>query len=140
KWDLLCKRNYYVELSQIFFQLGCLAGEIFFSYLIDKYGRRMCQIVTHAVIFFLGLAYAMAYNYTTFAVLRVFIGVALNGTAGLMYLIELFDSKHRTIASLMCQIIDVLMLLLLCLLAYVIFNWRSFHSFYFRLVFAKIYS
>ncbi|ESN95985.1 hypothetical protein HELRODRAFT_193461 [Helobdella robusta] len=128
EWNLVCDRNYYTDLSQILFQFGSLIGECTLSFLIDRYGRRTSHVISHAIVCLLGLILSSSYNFHVFLVLRMLMGVVnpMNSTSGFMYIIELFDSQHRTLPAMASQLLVVPMTLLLGLAAYYVTNWRYF--------------
>lgn len=126
QWNLVCQRNYLSELSQTAYHLGCLFSEIVFSYLVDRYGRKMVHSVSNLAICVVGIANAFSNTFITFIVLRTILGMltvaCLN--SGLTEIMELFDSKRRAVAGISLEFQWIFCYLTLPILTYYITDWR----------------
>jgi len=70
QWDLVCDKNYLVEMSQSVFNFGVMVGAIIFTTLADRLGRKPIHLTCQYSMFAVGLAIAFAPNYVIFVVLR----------------------------------------------------------------------
>ena len=70
QWDLVCDKNYLVEMSQSVFNFGVMVGAIIFTSMADRLGRKPIHLTCQYSMFVVGLAIAFAPNYVTFVVLR----------------------------------------------------------------------
>ena len=70
QWDLVCDKNYLVEMSQSVFNSGVMVGAIIFTSMADRLGRKPIHLACQYSMFAVGLAIAFAPNYLTFIMLR----------------------------------------------------------------------
>jgi len=101
QWDLVCDKNYLVEMSQSVFNFGVMVGAIIFTSMADRLGRKPIHLTCQYSMFAVGLAIAFAPNYITFVVLRFVQGAVRevsstsNGIAG-----QLADMPTRRMVDL----------------------------------------
>jgi putative MFS transporter len=105
---------------------GQLVGAIGFGWLAERWGRRLCMLIT-LLIFSLGaLACAAAQSYEQLWVLRFVQGIGLGGEIPLMaaYLNEFAHAENRGRFSLSVQVLFAIGLLVVALVSvYVVPNW-----------------
>lgn len=77
QWDLVCKKDYYSDLSQTIYQVGALIGELLCSVLVDKFGRRKTYLVGTLIIIVLGTTAAFSPNYIFFCIVRTIMAAAV---------------------------------------------------------------
>ena len=98
QWDLVCENNYLSELSQTYYQVGALVGELTMSILVDKFGRKWVHIGASSLVAILGTGVAFTDSYSSFAILRPF--VALCVVVGTNFLTQL-----KTNLCYICKVI-----------------------------------
>ena len=105
---------------------GQLVGAIGFGWLAERWGRRLCMLIT-LLIFSLGaLACAAANSYEQLRVLRFIQGIGLGGEIPLMaaYLNEFAHAENRGRFSLSVQVLFAIGLLVVALVSvYVVPHW-----------------
>jgi len=105
---------------------GQLVGAVGFGWLAERWGRRLCMLIT-LLIFSLGaLACAAATSYEALSVLRFIQGIGLGGEIPLMaaYLNEFAHAKNRGRFSLSVQVLFSIGLLVVALVSvYVVPHW-----------------
>ena len=105
---------------------GQLVGAIGFGWLAERWGRRLCMLIT-LLIFSLGaLACAAAQSYEQLWVLRFIQGIGLGGEIPLMaaYLNEFARAENRGRFSLSVQVLFAIGLLFVALVSvYVVPHW-----------------
>lgn len=126
EWDLVCKKDYYSDLSQTIYQVGALIGELLCSVLVDKFGRRKTYLVGTLIIIVLGTTAAFSPNYIFFCIVRTIMAAAVLGQcwAAETMMMEIFDSKRRAFAGIGLEAPWVIDYVLLAGLAYLLRNWR----------------
>ncbi|CAH1775012.1 unnamed protein product [Owenia fusiformis] len=126
EWDLVCRKNYLVELSTSVFMAGLMAGSLFISPLSDKFGRKHLLLIYMWIQTIIAFSMAFTTDYIQFIVLRFFIGALNRGIAIISYVLvtEVFPPKHRTLPGISLQMFWAAGYMLLALLGYFIPNWR----------------
>ncbi|KAL5003988.1 hypothetical protein ScPMuIL_017444 [Solemya velum] len=79
EWDLVCDREELAELTQTLIILGQGFGAATLTTFADRYGRKPIQIISHIIIFGLGLGMAFSPNFYVLAPLRFLTGMAQQG-------------------------------------------------------------
>ena len=79
EWDLICDREYLVNLTEVFFFVGCIIGCTFCGYLSDKFGRRATAMTSGLLAAFVGVFVLWVPNLPSYCVLRFLLGIAFTG-------------------------------------------------------------
>ncbi|XP_054725594.1 organic cation transporter protein [Anastrepha obliqua] len=102
QWDLVCDKEYFKNVAEMFFLLGVATGGILSGYLSDKFGRKKMLFISAVLQTIFGLALYFPDSLEMFLLLRALLGlVSVSVTyAGLILAIEYVDGKWRTIAGM----------------------------------------
>ena len=74
QWDLVCKRDYLPEMSNMVFNLGVMVGGMLFGFLSDKFGRKKSFISALLIQCVTGSVTALSPNLAVFTILRFIVG------------------------------------------------------------------
>ena len=66
QWDLVCDKNYFVELSQTLFNVGVLCGFFICTPFGDRYGRKVVFFACLMMMSVFGIALAFSPNFVSF--------------------------------------------------------------------------
>uniref|UniRef100_A0A0A1XIU6 Solute carrier family 22 member 21 n=2 Tax=Zeugodacus cucurbitae TaxID=28588 RepID=A0A0A1XIU6_ZEUCU len=102
QWDLVCDKEYFKNVAEMFFLLGVATGGILSGYLSDKFGRKKMLFISAVLQTIFGIALYFPKSLEMFLLLRALLGlVSVSVTyAGLILAIEYVDGKWRTIAGM----------------------------------------
>lgn len=128
EFDLVCDKSMWPEVSQAFFQVGGILGELTASILSDIYGRKWVHILSYFFIIALGVGLSYAQDFLTFIIVRsfvaVFTGAAVN--VAFTHLFELFDSDNRGFVGVGCEYFWSFAYFFTCAVGYFVRDWRQF--------------
>ncbi|XP_017494621.1 PREDICTED: solute carrier family 22 member 21 isoform X2 [Rhagoletis zephyria] len=102
QWDLVCDKEYFKNVAEMFFLLGAATGGILSGYLSDKFGRKKMLFISATLQTIFGFALLFPESLEIFLLLRALLGVVSVSVtyAGLILAIEYVDGKWRTIAGM----------------------------------------
>ncbi|XP_011555633.3 organic cation transporter protein isoform X1 [Plutella xylostella] len=128
EWSLVCSRHWLRNLTQTFFMLGILVGNMVFGHLSDRFGRRLpflCAVFLQLVS---GVATAYSVNWYMFTALRFFLAVATGGTmvTSFVLIMELIGPSYRDTVGIVYQIPFNIGHLTLPLFGYYLRSWDKF--------------
>ncbi|PVD18674.1 hypothetical protein C0Q70_21224 [Pomacea canaliculata] len=126
EWNLVCDRNFLVELSITIFMIGSTIGAMTISPLADRFGRKKVMMACLLSQLVFGCALAFVNSYILFAVLRFVIGMLNNGIGLTSYVLmtETFPTCHRTTMSIAFQVFWSLGIMTVSGLGFLVRNWR----------------
>ncbi|GFR86995.1 solute carrier family 22 member 6 [Elysia marginata] len=128
EWDLVCDKETLSDLSQTIMGVGMGVGAFAFPSLSDRYGRRTLYLVADLMLLTVTLATAFAPNFSIFAILRFFTGVAQQGSSIVSYvlILEQLPTTHRALYIRLGMFAWPLCLLSMSLFAYLTreVSWR----------------
>lgn len=75
QWDLVCGRNFLVELSITVFMFGATVGAMLILPLADRFGRKTVMLACLFAQAIIGSATAFVDNYILFTALRFLVGM-----------------------------------------------------------------
>ena len=75
QWDLVCKRDFLVELSMTIFMVGAMVGAMVILPLSDRFGRKRVMLGCLFCQACVGTATAFVESYTLFTIFRFIIGM-----------------------------------------------------------------
>ena len=79
EWNLICDREHLVNLTEVFFFVGCIVGCTFCGYLSDKFGRRRTVMASGLFAGFVGIFMIWVPNLEFYCALRFLLGIAFTG-------------------------------------------------------------
>ena len=85
QWDLVCKRDYLPEMSNMVFNLGVMVGGMLFGFLSDKFGRKKSFISALLIQCVTGSVTALSPNLAVFTILRFIVGACEQVRTTYMY-------------------------------------------------------
>ncbi|XP_046357182.1 organic cation transporter protein-like isoform X2 [Haliotis rufescens] len=126
EWDLVCNKNYLVELSTTIYMIGSASGAVILTPFSDRFGRKRLLLSCLCIQAVIGFAVAFVQNYVAFTLLRAVVGFLNMGIALSAYVMmtEVFPASHRTLPSIAMQIFWAVGVMLLSLFAYLVRDWR----------------
>ncbi|KAK4883230.1 hypothetical protein RN001_006549 [Aquatica leii] len=125
-WNLVCDKQYLINIIQIVIMFGALLGAIVFGIAADKYGRRITLLISCILRFFCGILSAFATNVFNFTVLRCILAFVDGGipAISLMMCVEILGGKWRILLSILLQVGFNIGFPLMAVVTYVFKNWR----------------
>lgn len=133
EYGFFCDKNYYFEVSYSIEQSGYLIGALLFSFIADRFGRKLVLclcLLSMSSIGFVQYFVKNFYIYMSFGfVMNMFASGLDSVTVPLV--IEIFTKKKRTIFGIGMEYVWVLVLACLAPLAYLIKTWRELRGFIF---------
>ncbi|XP_028676642.1 solute carrier family 22 member 2-like [Erpetoichthys calabaricus] len=126
EFNLVCSDAWKVDLSQSVLNLGFLLGTIVIGYLADRFGRKICFIVSSVVNGITGILVAFSPTNEVLLILRGVCGLTIKGgwMAGYVLITELVGVDHRRIVGIIYQKFFSIGIVILPLIAYFISDWR----------------
>uniref|UniRef100_A0A3Q1JNV8 Solute carrier family 22 member 3 n=1 Tax=Anabas testudineus TaxID=64144 RepID=A0A3Q1JNV8_ANATE len=126
QFDLVCSDGWFVDMYQSTFSVGNLIGSFAFGYFADRFGRRLCLLVSIMVNAMSGLILAVVPNYISILVARTAFGFGAKGCwmASYVLIAEIVGVEYRRTVGILYQIMFSFGVILLPLLAYYITDWR----------------
>ncbi|XP_052019053.1 solute carrier family 22 member 16 [Apodemus sylvaticus] len=124
-FNLVCDQKWYATIIQPLFIFGVLLGAITFSYLSDRFGRRVALWCTSIGVFFFGIASIFIFDYFSFLAARFFLVMAASGyfVVVFVYVMEIIGQKSRTWASMHLNTFFAIGAMLVALVNYLVKPW-----------------
>nr|XP_034380533.1 solute carrier family 22 member 16 [Arvicanthis niloticus] len=124
-FNLVCDQKWYASIIQPLFIFGMLLGAITFSYLSDRFGRRVALWCTSINVFFFGIASIFMLDYLSFMATRFFLMMASSGyfVVVFVYVMEIIGKKSRTWASMHLNTFFAIGAMLVALVSYLVKTW-----------------
>lgn len=128
QWDLICDREQLANFAQSCTMFGVLIGNLIFSIMADRIGRKKPLMIAIALQSVTGFASAFAPWYELFLVLKFICAVATGGTmlVGFVLLMEIIGIEWRSIMSVLFHIPFLLGHLMNPLISYLTRTWSGF--------------
>ncbi|XP_032649085.1 solute carrier family 22 member 2-like [Chelonoidis abingdonii] len=126
EFNLVCEDSWKVDLFQSCVNAGFLLGSVYVGYIADRFGRKLCLIVTILVSATSGVLVAFAPSYLWMMIFRFLQGLVSKGSwaAGYILITEVVGPSHRKTVGILYQAAFSVGLLLLDGVAYAIPHWR----------------
>nr|XP_040139453.1 solute carrier family 22 member 1 isoform X3 [Ictidomys tridecemlineatus] len=126
EFDLVCADAWKVDLFQSCVNLGFFLGSLGIGYIADRFGRKLCLLLTSLVMALSGVLTAVSPDYTSMLLFRLLQGMVSKGTwmSGYTLITECVGSGYRRTVAILYQVAFTVGLLGLSWLAYAIPHWR----------------
>ncbi|XP_028624930.1 solute carrier family 22 member 16 [Grammomys surdaster] len=124
-FNLVCAQKWHASIIQPLFIFGMLLGAITFSYLSDRFGRRVVLWCTSIGVFFFGIASIVMFDYLSFMTTRFFLVMASSGyfVVVFVYVMEIIGKKSRTWASMHLNTFFAIGVMLVAVVSYLVKTW-----------------
>lgn len=99
QWDLVCKKEWYVSLSQSIYMAGFMLAVLIFGQLSDRLGRRPIMLFCIALTFIAGLVCAFSVSFVMYAVCKFLVAMGASGlfTTAFVTLVEIVGPEYRSV-------------------------------------------
>ncbi|XP_058145624.1 solute carrier family 22 member 1 isoform X2 [Dasypus novemcinctus] len=126
EFNLVCDNSWKVDLFQSCVNVGFFLGSLGVGYIADRFGRKLCLLVTTLINSVSGVLMAFAPNYTSMLFFRLLQGLVSKGswTSGYTLITEFVGLGYRRTVAILYQAAFALGLVLLPGMAYAIPHWR----------------
>lgn len=126
EWDMVCDRNWLRSLTQSVYLVGMFFGNLVFSHLSDRYGRKITTLLTSLVMLTSGVACSFSSSFIVFNIIRFITSLGTGGaqSTSVTLFVETVPSRYRTFYVISCGCGWVLGQLALTAVAYAIRDWR----------------
>ncbi|NXH71926.1 S22A2 protein, partial [Hydrobates tethys] len=126
EFNLVCEDSWKLDLFQSSVNIGFFIGSVSIGYLADRFGRKLCLLVTILINSASGVLMAFAPNYTWTVIFRLIQGLVSKGgwLTGYILIAEFVGSNYRRAVGITYQMAFTLGLLILTALAYALPHWR----------------
>lgn len=126
EWDLVCDEAYKSFLATTLYFVGVMIGASLFGAMGDWIGRKPTLLLCLYSYLVLGIGLHFVKNYVQFVVLRVFIGMCMQGLQTNTYVLfsEMFVARYRTHVGTMFEPFWGMGVIWLAFVAWLIKDWR----------------
>lgn len=126
QYNLVCKRAFLGTLVQVSRQVGQFIGNIGFSALADRYGRKYPFLVCSTGPAFAGLVSIFCPEIYSFIVVRLIMNIFIGGClpCGYVYYSELLNDTWRTFFGIALAILFAIATIILVGICYIFEDWR----------------
>ncbi|XP_069707094.1 solute carrier family 22 member 2-like [Phaenicophaeus curvirostris] len=126
EFNLVCDDSWKLDLFQSCVNAGFFIGSISIGYIADRFGRKLCLLVTVLINMVSGVLMAFAPSYTWTVIFRLIQGLVSKGAwlTGYVLIAEIVGSNYRKAVGIIYQLAFTIGLLVLTALAYALPQWR----------------
>ncbi|KYM96439.1 WD repeat and HMG-box DNA-binding protein 1 [Cyphomyrmex costatus] len=128
QWNLVCDREQLANLAQSCTMFGVLVGNLIFSMMADRIGRKKPLMIAIALQSVTGFASAFAPWYELFLILKFVCAVSTGGTmlVSFVLLMEIIGVKWRSIMSVLYHVPFLIGHVMNPLISYLTLTWYGF--------------
>ncbi|XP_006021971.1 solute carrier family 22 member 2-like [Alligator sinensis] len=126
EFNLVCDDSWKLDLFQSCVNAGFLLGSVNIGYIADRFGRKLCILITIIANAISGILVALAPTYLWVMIFRFLQGLVSKGswTAGYILITEIVGPSYRKTVGILYQVAFTVGLIVLDAVAYVIPHWR----------------
>ncbi|NWR76100.1 S22A2 protein, partial [Centropus unirufus] len=126
EFNLLCEDSWKLDLFQSCVNAGFFIGSMSIGYIADRFGRKLCLLVTVLINMVSGVLMAFAPSYTWAVIFRLIQGLVSKGAwlTGYVLIAEIVGTNYRKAVGILYQLAFSVGLLVLTALAYALPHWR----------------
>uniref|UniRef100_A0A8C9M2X8 Solute carrier family 22 member 2 n=1 Tax=Panthera tigris altaica TaxID=74533 RepID=A0A8C9M2X8_PANTA len=125
-FNLVCASSWMLDLFQSAVNVGFFIGSVGIGYIADRFGRKLCLLVTILINAASGLLLAVSPNYTWVLIFRLIQGLVSKAgwLIGYILITEFVGLSYRRTVGIVYQVAFTVGLLALVGVAYVLPHWR----------------
>ncbi|XP_010156717.1 PREDICTED: solute carrier family 22 member 2-like [Eurypyga helias] len=126
EFNLVCEDSWKLDFFQSCVNAGFFIGSISIGYMADRFGRKLCLLVTVLVNTVSGVLMAFAPSYSWMVIFRLIQGLVSKGgwLTGYVLIAEFVGLNYRKATGIIYQVAFTVGLLVLTTLAYTLPHWR----------------
>uniref|UniRef100_G1SHS3 Solute carrier family 22 member 2 n=1 Tax=Oryctolagus cuniculus TaxID=9986 RepID=G1SHS3_RABIT len=126
EFNLVCARSWMLDLFQSAVNIGFFIGSVGIGYLADRFGRKLCLLVTILINAAAGVLMAVSPNYTWMLIFRLIQGLVSKAgwLIGYILITEFVGLNYRRTVGILYQVAFTVGLLVLAGVAYALPHWR----------------
>ncbi|XP_060609658.2 solute carrier family 22 member 2-like [Anolis sagrei] len=126
EFDLVCEDGWKLDLFQSCVNVGFFVGSIGIGYMADRFGRKLCLLITILINSISGVLVAVAPNYVWVVIFRLIQGLVSKGgwLTGYILITEFVGLEYRRTVAIVYQMAFTVGLLIFGGIAYAIPHWR----------------
>uniref|UniRef100_A0A4W3KEI8 Solute carrier family 22 member 3 n=1 Tax=Callorhinchus milii TaxID=7868 RepID=A0A4W3KEI8_CALMI len=125
EYELVCKDAWMLDMSQASIETGFLVGAIITGYIADRFGRKVCLLISLFGVALTGIIVSFAPNYPLFLIFRILQGIFGRGISWLSVTTEIVGAKYRKVVAIITQSAFGVGIMLLPGIAYWIRSWKG---------------
>ncbi|XP_045661440.1 solute carrier family 22 member 2 isoform X2 [Ursus americanus] len=126
EFNLVCANSWMLDLFQSAVNVGFFIGSMGIGYLADRFGRKLCLLVTILINAASGVLMAVSPNYTWVLIFRLIQGLVSKAgwIIGYILITEFVGLSYRRTVGIVYQVAFTVGLLVLAGVAYALPHWR----------------
>ncbi|XP_038626751.1 solute carrier family 22 member 1-like isoform X1 [Tachyglossus aculeatus] len=126
EFNLVCDNSWKLDVFQSCVNMGFLIGSLSIGYIADRFGRKMCLLVTIFINSVSGVLMAFSPNYPSVLIFRLLQGMVSKGswTCGYILITEFVGLSYRRTVAILYQMAFAIGLVVLSGVAYAVPHWR----------------
>ncbi|XP_074165488.1 solute carrier family 22 member 1-like [Sminthopsis crassicaudata] len=126
EFNLVCADAWKVDLFQSCVNVGFFLGSLGIGYVADRFGRKVCLLITVFINSLSGVLMAISPNYVSMLIFRLLQGLVSKGSwiSGYILITEFVGPGYRRTVAILYQMVFTVGLVILSGIAYMIPHWR----------------
>ncbi|XP_072493808.1 solute carrier family 22 member 1-like [Notamacropus eugenii] len=126
EFNLVCADSWKLDLFQSCVNVGFFLGSLGTGYVADRFGRKVCLLITVFINSLSGVLMAISPNYASMLIFRLLQGLVSKGSwaSGYILITEFVGAAYRRTVGILFQMNFTVGLVILSGIAYVIPHWR----------------
>uniref|UniRef100_A0A8C3LJA9 Solute carrier family 22 member 2 n=1 Tax=Chrysolophus pictus TaxID=9089 RepID=A0A8C3LJA9_CHRPC len=126
EFNLVCEDSWKLDLFQSSVNVGFFIGSMIIGYIADRFGRKLCLLITVLINSVSGVLVAFAPSYMWTVIFRLIQGLVSKGgwLTGYVLTAEFVGLSFRRTVGIIYQLAFTVGLLILTAVAYVLPHWR----------------